>query len=163
MDTTTSGQRPTFLTVLCILSFIGGLWGIWDGVQNAFTDAPQKAVEEARTAIEDAMTQVEGAGADFAMGMMEEGLAMAESAAANAVPLGYIGLVTSLLSLLGVWFMWNLRKNGFYIYVVASLAGLFLPFVFLGFSMVALMGLGVGGFITILFIVLYAIHLKYMN
>lgn len=163
MENSYTGQRPTFLTVLCILSLLGGLWGAWDGIKNAFTDAPQKAVEEARTAIEEAMTQVEGSGAEFAVKMMEDGLVMAEQAAANAVPLGYIGLITSLLGLVGVWLMWNLKKNGFYLYTAASLAGLFLPFTILGFSTIGLLGLGLGGFISVLFIVLYAIHLKYMN
>ena len=161
MQNTTAGQRPTFLTVLCILSLFGGLYGLWDGIRNAFTDAPQKAVEEARTAIEEAMVQMEGAG--FAAKMMEEGLIMAEKAAANAVPLGCIALITSLLGLAGVWFMWNLKRFGFYLYTAASLAGLMLPFVFIGFGMMGLLGLGVGGFISVLFIVLYAIHLKYMN
>jgi hypothetical protein len=163
MENISTGQRPTFLTVLCILSFAGGLWGAWDGIKNAFTNAPLEEVEEARTAIEEAMTQVDGAGADLAVRMMEEGLAIAEQAAANAVPLGYIGLLSSILGLVGVWMMWNLRKNGFYIYVLSSVLGLFLPYIFLGFSMVGLMGLGFIGFITVLFIVLYAIHLKYMN
>jgi hypothetical protein len=163
MENATTGQRPVFLTVLCILSFIGGSWGVLEGVRNAFTNAPEEEVEEARTAIEEAMTQVEGAGADFALKMMEEGLVMAEQAAANAVPLGYIGLITSLLGLAGVWFMWNLKKSGFYLYAAASLGGLLLPFAFIGFGMMGLLGLGLGGFISVLFIVLYAIHLKYMN
>lgn len=163
MDNAYTGQRPTFLTVLCILSLLGGLWGTWEGIKNAFTNAPQEAVEEARTAIEEAMTQVQGSGADFAVKMMEDGLAMAEQAAANAVPLGYIGLITSVLGLVGVWLMWNLKKNGFYLYTVASLAGLFLPFMYLGFSSMGLLSLGLGGLLTVLFIVLYAINLKHMN
>lgn len=163
MENITTGQRPTFLTVLCVLSFVGGLWGAWDGMKSAFTDAPLEEVEEARMAIEEAMTQVDGPGADVAVRMMEEGLALAEQAATNAVPLGYIGLISSVLGLVGVWMMWNLRKNGFYIYVVSSILGLSLPYIFIGFSMVGLLGLGFVGFITVLFIVLYAIHLKYMS
>lgn len=163
MDNAYTGQRPTFLTVLCILSLLGGLWGTWEGIKNAFTNAPQEAVEEARTAIEEAMTQVQGSGADFAVKMMEDGLAMAEQAAANAVPLGYIGLITSVLGLVGVWLMWNLKKNGFYLYTVASLAGLVLPFMYLGFSSMGLLSLGFGGLLTVLFIVLYALNLKHMN
>jgi hypothetical protein len=69
--------------------------------------------------METAMAELEGQGGDFAVKMMESGMAMAETAAANAVPLGYIGLLASALSLLGVWMMWNLKRTGYWIYIVA--------------------------------------------
>lgn len=95
--------------------------------------------------------------------MMESAIALAEKSAENAKPLGYVALATSLLSLLGVWLMWNLRRMGFGIYVVASLLGLLVPFAFLGFDLMTFIGLGVGGFITVLFIILYAVNLKHMH
>ena len=88
---------------------------------------------------------------------------MAETAAAKAVPLGYISLLSSALSLLGVWMMWNLRRNGYWLYILAGVMGLVLPFIFLGFSTLALISLGFGAFITILFIVLYGLNLKHMH
>lgn len=161
-DMDTTSQRPTFLTILCILSFLAGIWGIYGGIQSSFTDKPLEDLEEARTEMENAMDEMGEAPAMVA-DMMESAMALAESTAVNAQNLGYVSIATSLLSLLGVWFMWNLRRMGFYIYVVASLLGLLLPFAFLGFSTVALIGLGFGALITILFIVLYAVNLKHMH
>ena len=161
--TTTPGVRPTFLTVLCILSFIAGAWSLWDSIESAFTNAPQEAVEEARLAIEEAMATLEGQGSNMVVGILESALDMAEKGVAHAKPLGYIGMATSILGLLGVWLMWNLKRKGFWIYVLASLSGLFLPFIFLGFSGAGLIGLGFGGFITILFIVFYGLNLKHMS
>jgi len=155
-------KRPTFLTVLCILSFIAGIWGIYSGIQSSFTDKPQRDLEEARTEMEEAMDQM-GDGPAMVVNMLESALEMAELTAVNAQNLGYVAIATSLLSLLGVWLMWNLRRMGFHIYVVASLLGLLLPFAFLGFSMVALIGLGFGALFTILFIILYAVNLKHMR
>jgi hypothetical protein len=155
-------QRPTFLTVLCILSFIAGAWGVFGGIQSSFTDKPQRDLEEARTEMEEAMDQM-GESSGMVANMMESAMELAEKSAENAVTLGYVALLTSLLSLLGVWFMWNLRRMGFGIYVVASLLGLLVPFVFLGFNMMTFIGLGVGGFITVLFIILYAVNLKHMR
>ncbi len=156
-------QRPTFLTVLCILSFLAGAWGLWNGYQGSFTDKPQRDLEEARIQMEEAMDQMGDGANEMVTNMMESGLALAETSAAKAVPLGYITLLTSALSLLGVWMMWNLRRNGYWIYVLASVAGLVLPFFFLGFSMLALVGLGFGAFVTVLFIVLYGLNLKHMQ
>ena len=154
--------RPTLLTVICILSFLAGAFGLWSGISNAFTDAPQTELQEARTQMEEAMAQV-GDGNEMVTKMMESGMVMAEKAAENAKPIGYANIVLSLLSLLGVWQMWNLKKSGFWMYVAASVAGLIVPMVFLGGGMLTLMSVGFGGLISIVFIILYAVNLKHMH
>lgn len=95
--------------------------------------------------------------------MMESGMVMAEKAAENAKPIGYSNIILSLLSLFGVWQMWNLKKSGFWMYVAASVAGLVVPMVFLGGGMLTLMSVGFGGLISIVFIILYAVNLKHMS
>ncbi len=165
MDTTatTPTQRPTLLTVVCILSFIGGLWGAIDGFRTGFTSKAQDDLAKARVELEGAMEQLQGQGGAFAQNMMEQGMVMAEQAAEQARPLGITGLVLSLISLYGVWLMWNLRKQGFWFYTLAAILGVIVPLFFLGFSTVAIMGLGVGALISIVFIILYAVNLKYMH
>ena len=108
------------------------------------------------------MAQLQGQGGAFAQKLMEEGIALSEKAAEHAKPLGITALVLSLISLYGVWLMWNLQKQGFWYYTVASILGVLVPLYFLGFNMVAIMGLGFGAFVSILFIVLYAVNLKHM-
>lgn len=155
--------RPTLLTVICILSFIAGAFGLWGGIRDAFTDAPQKAVEEARTKMDEAMAQMGDEGNEMVSKMMESAISMAEKSAENAKPLGISGIVLAVLSLLGVWQMWNLKKSGFWLYLVASVAGLIVPMVFLGGGLMTLIGVGFMGFITIVFVILYAVNLKHMH
>lgn len=157
-----STQRPTFLTVLCILSAIAGLWGVYGGIQSSFTDKPQRDFEEARTQVEDAMEQV-GQSSGLVANMLESSMDLAERSLEHAEALGFLAIGTSLLGLLGVWLMWNLRRMGFGIYVLASLIGLFAPFGFLGFSLVSVIALGLMGLVTLLFIILYATNLKHMR
>ena len=161
-STTTPGERPTFLTVLCILSFIGGLWGAYSGFSSGFTDKPQRDLEEARIQIEETRAQLGDQGG-MAERMMEEGLAAAEQGVVHAKPLGISSLVLSLVGLFGVWQMWNLKKMGFGIYTASSVIGMVVPFFILDFSMVTLLGLGVGGLISVVFIILYAVNLKHMH
>lgn len=160
---TAPAQRPTLLTIVCILSFIGGLWGAIDGFRTAFTDKAQLDLAEAREEVEGAMADVQGPGAEFAQRMMEQGIALAETAAANARPLGITAIVLALISLYGVWLMWNLRKQGFWFYTLAAIGGIIVPLYFLGFSTLAVLGLGIGALISIVFIILYAVHLKHMH
>lgn len=156
-------QRPTLLTVICILSFIFGAWGLWDGVRTAFTDAPAQDLEEARVSMEEQMAALEGPGAEMAQSMMDQAITVAEKEVEQAMPIGISGLLLSALSLLGVWMMWNLKKTGFWLYVLASIGGLITPLVFLGANTVTIMGVGLMGLIAIIFIVLYAVNLKHMS
>ncbi|HMQ76011.1 MAG TPA: hypothetical protein PKE21_08945 [Flavobacteriales bacterium] len=155
--------RPTLLTVICILSFLAGAWGLVSGVRNAFTDAPQAAVAEMQGEMEKAMAEMGDQQVPMVEEMMASALSMAEKAAEHAKPLGYGEIAFSLLSLFGVWNMWNLKRSGFWIYLVASIGGVVMPLVYLGGGIATILGLGVGGLITVVFIVLYAVNLKHMR
>lgn len=163
MYTPVPTQRPTLLTIICILSFIFGIWGVWGGVQSAFTDKPQRDLEETRVELEKTLSQVQGPGAEFAAKMGEQAIALAEKSVENAKPIGYSGIALSLLSLLGVWWMWNLKKAGFWVYVLATVVGLITPIIFLGGGMMTILGVGFMGLFSLVFIILYAVNLKHMQ
>lgn len=150
------------LTVLCILSFIMGAWGIFGGVQN-MTQDQTVVLAKARESMEQARADLGEQAEGLAGRMMDSAMEITERAAANAKSIGISNIILSLLSLFGVWQMWNLKKNGFWLYVLAGIAGLIVPIAFLGGSMMALASVGIGGFFTLLFIILYAVNLKYMD
>lgn len=154
--------RPTLLTVVCIIAFLLGAWGVISGVQT-LTQDPAEVVAKAQADLEQAMADL-GDNADGMAGrILESGLEITQRAAGNAVPIGAAGIILSLLSLYGVWLMWNLRKNGFWLYVLAAVGGLVVPLVFLGGSMLALFSVGFGAFISLIFIILFAVNLKHMH
>lgn len=162
-DTTSTGaaKRPTFLTVLCILSFIAGGWGVIGGIIN-LVSAP--SADEVRAQMEGAMSGMgDVEGAEALGGMMNSMADTAIKAAENAVPMAIGGIIIALISLFGVWKMWNLQKQGFWIYVVACIASFILPMVFLGGGLLAALSSGIGGLISIVFIILYALNLKHMH
>lgn len=153
--------RPTLLTVLCILSFIAGAWAVISGLMS-LTASPD--TEALRQQMDQAMEGVEELGDDspmagFAQGMAEQAMKAAEAAR----PMGIANMIIALISIFGVWQMWNLKKTGFWIYVLASVAGLAVPMIFLGGGLLAVMSVGVGGFISLIFIILYALNLKHMS
>ena len=157
--------RPTLLTIICILSFLFGIWGVWGGVQSAFTDKPQRDLETTKAELEKTLAspEVQGPGAEMVAKMGEQAIAMGEKSVENAKPIGYSSIVLSILSLLGVWWMWNLQKKGFWLYTLATVVSLITPFIFLGGGMMTLLGVGFLAVISIIFIILYAVNLKHMR
>ena len=76
----------------------------------------------------------------------------------------FFSLVSNLLTLIGAVLMLRLKKNGFRLYVLGCLIGIIAPLIvfgsgnFLGISYAML-----SGFSSALFILLYALKLKYME
>jgi hypothetical protein len=153
--------RPTLLTVICIISFIMGAWGIYGGVKQ-LTQDPDKVVAQAQADMEKARAQMPESN-PLTDKMMESAMEVTRKGAEQGKPIGATSIVLSLLSILGVWQMWNLKKSGFWLYVLASVLGLVAPVYFLGGGLIALASVGVVGLFTILFIILYAVNLKYMH
>lgn len=157
--------RPTLLTIICILSFLFGIWGLYGGVQSAFTDQPQRDLEKTKAELEKAMASpdMQGPGAEMVVKMGEEAIALGEKSVENAKPIGYSSIALSIISLLGVWWMWNLQKKGFWLYTLATVGSLITPFLFLGGGMMTLLGVGFMGVISLIFIILYGVNLKHMR
>lgn len=167
-DTTTPPidirTRPTFLTVLCILSFLGCGLGLYGGISDLLSNKNQEALEEATQRIDEAKAQMgDDAASGFAGNMMDAAIEMAQKAAEHAKEIGLSKIVLALIEALGVLLMWNLRKSGFWLYVLSMLGGLAVPLIFLGTNLASILSIGVAGLIGIVFVVLYAMNLKHMH
>lgn len=134
-----AGKRPTFLTVICILSFVGiGLAII--GYIGAF--ALLGVVESASSQLSDAVAEAGGT---------------VTAGPSTGVIWAYIigGFVTAIIQLVGVLQMWKLKKSGFMLYTAASVISIVLGFLYGGFS--------IGIIFPIAFIAMYAANLKAMK
>jgi hypothetical protein len=136
----TTVQRPVFLTILCILTFISsGMGGLSALTTPLFADMMVDMVT-ASTLFDDAMKPP-------IIQMLRAGWGY------------YIAtFVFAACSFAGAVLMWNLRKLGFHFYAIANLGLLFLPTLFLGVTA------GIENVISsLLFITMYAIYLKLMK
>jgi hypothetical protein len=101
-----TGERPLFLTVVCILSFIGSGFSIMVymlilfGVQTLLDAIPN-------------MSELLNSGAKYYF---------------------VLAVLIYLVSLFGAFKMWKLKKNGFYIYLFACLASVLMPLLW-GYAM----------------------------
>jgi hypothetical protein len=92
----------------------------------------------------------------------ERGLVQLEAMSKN------LGLITganclfAVLSLLGVFMMWKLNKNGFYLYTFANVFWLLVPLGLIDFD-ATFFNTMIGAVITAIFVILYAVNLKHME
>ncbi|PCI99642.1 MAG: hypothetical protein COB15_04045 [Flavobacteriales bacterium] len=149
-STAEAGKRPVFLTVLCILSFIAAGFAILGyvtliGVASAASAIAGTALEglegmEGMESMGDAMAAVAGP----SVGMMW----------ANIV----VGFLATIVALIGVLKMWNLKESGFMIYAGATAVSVIMSIIYTGF-MLNIVGIIISG----AFIAMYFVNKKHMT
>lgn len=135
VQTNEGAKRPTFLTVLCILSFI------FSGL-----------------AIIGYITAIGLAGvASAAMSNLSDDAMATYTGPSVGLTWAYIviGFITTLVGLFGVIKMWKLQKVGFYIYTACVVISIIMGIVYSGF--------GVMSILPLVFVVLYGLNLKAMK
>jgi hypothetical protein len=155
-----SRDRPTLLTVICIISFIAGIWSLYGGISNLTMD-PLAARTELEKKMSDKMSE-SGDKANEFTGIVGSAHAMGLKAIDNHNPIGIANSILSLISLIAVWQMWILKKRGFWLYVLATIAGIEVVLVYTGVGMGSAV-IGIMVFYSLIFIILYAVNLKYMH
>jgi hypothetical protein len=159
---TIENERPTFLTVLCIITFvISGFFLFY----STFQLATYSEVEQRET-IELMVEQMEETATNETaeiMGDMTTSMQlMAEEDIENHTLFSSLLLISILLSLFGAFMMFNMKKIGFHLYLGSKIIGL-IPLMFYTLS-----GLIVGyyvlfGFFTLAFVIMYATNLKHLK
>ena len=154
-------MRPTFLTVLCILTFIWNSYKIYNSFnahQNAALTA-QKLPEIMET-VQDQMNsnnqmseQDEAEAKKMLDGMMNS---FTED---NIKVSSIINGISALLLIIGAALMWDLKKRGFWLYLAGCAAGVLAPMFIFGGAV----GVGIGilsAVCALLFVGMYSANLK---
>lgn len=151
-------MRSEFLTLLCVLTFIGCAWGLAD---NLITIFRAKGVTEIRRA------DVSRRGANLPQTPLTtpsiddtdgRGIGPGDPDFVRKLAFGQVGY--SLLTLIGAILMFNLRRVGWYVYVVGVVIGLVAPVALVGFTA---LNATFGVFFSMIFAGLYWLQLKEMR
>lgn len=148
MEETNETTRPAFLKVLCILTWVGSGMGLISGLWAIISPS---ASESAIRSLGDATLD----------GTME-----------NMKMIQYAGLACTVLCIIGSVMMWQLKKAGFFIYLIGEVAPLVLSFVLLGSlassggpvtgGIAAAAGV-IGAIFPAAFVIMYGLNLKHMK
>ncbi len=145
-------QRPQFLTVLCILSFIGCALAFFGAIWGFYSIKASAPVLEN-------MANMEGDTYGIVSGMQDT----MKKALENAIPNLIIGVVSALICLYGVIEMWKLKKVGFFMYSVGEITPAIAGFLLGGGGLIGSAGAVFGLLFAIVWIVLYAVNFKHLK
>lgn len=161
----TPPARPIFLKVLCILTFIGSSYGIINSAITYFkADDISNIVSNVKTKMDDDLKRKNTKNPDKIIFINKIINSASEISTPENLRKSAIGnLIAYALCLAGAILMWHLRSIGFYIYTLATLMSILLPFYLFGSNFLTNMSAGFMGFIGILFIIFYAMNLKSMK
>ncbi|NEN23951.1 hypothetical protein G3O08_10615 [Cryomorpha ignava] len=164
-DNLVDAKRPTFLTVLCILTFVVSGYHVIMAIIDLFTSKSfdPEQWQDISNQMGEAMSGADSASQEMAAQMMTALSSMMQAGIDNAVALGITALVASALSILGAYWMFKLKKMGYYTYIVAKVIGIIIPIIIFGVNILTIMMYGFIALIAVLFIVLYGINRKYMR
>lgn len=155
---TNKPMRSNFLTVLCILTFIGSGWSVLSNLMGLLTTGIQNMTAE--------MSQFSSngnMGSSFLTAFTSSAMELMQVAALHATSINLWGLLLSAGSLFGAILMFRLKRTGFYLYVVAQIIQLFVLPMYAGFSIAVLVGVLFSAFFTLLFIILYAVNVRQLK
>jgi len=159
-------KRTSFLTWLCILSFIGSGWTIISSIYTYTTAYKYAGILSKRSEIKKDTVQLNSRKGNVQKEGMSEKVKTSFSKILqkeNMRKLALGNLVASLFTLCGAIFMWNLKKIGFYLYIFGVIVSLLVPFYIFRNDMIAVGATSFNNFFGLIFIALYALNLKLLK
>lgn len=162
--------RPTLLTVLCILTFIGSGWSILSNIwsyssaeKTVVTFSKKRPVHNDSSLNNDTVAIHAGNKSRSLFGERMMSSLSKVMTVDNIRKMAIGGILSSLLTLIGGLLMWWLRRKGFYLYILGVVIGLIVPFYLYGSNLMAVGISAFAGFFGLVFIALYALNLKVMR
>lgn len=151
-------KRPEFLTVICILSFIGQGYLL---LKNLLSLVTISIITRLEPVVERSLEEFDYHG-PFRR-FLHDSLEYAVDSIDNflTLVLGKIFLVGIILY--GVILMWNLKKNGFYLFIAGKFFYILFPASLVDFNSFSVIDISIKSTIAIIFIILYSLNFKDMK
>lgn len=157
-----TNERPTFLTVLCIITFVVSGFMFLSSIYSGITYNKEEQIAANEATLEQLLQMA----SEDETGAMEGVIPAMETFNTENVDYATlmvtINIISALLSLLGAIFMYKMRKTGFHLYIGSKVIGL-IPLLFFTLSMPVFLTYGFFIFFTAVFVFLYSRNLKYLS
>ncbi|CAG5005504.1 hypothetical protein DYBT9275_03594 [Dyadobacter sp. CECT 9275] len=153
--------RPTFLTILCFLTFMSAVSGLWTQSERLWN--PGIIADQTRETFQVVQEKLEGQASEAEMETVNNmfDAVISQTTASNIRTGAIILIIFESLSLYAAYLIWNLQKKGFYLFL-AGIAFTFLaPLIFIG-GWLGFITAMAGVFFSVLLAILFAVNLKHM-
>ena len=162
--------RPMFLTVLCILTWIGSGIGVLSGLFSVLTySKATKQMQESGAKLQDLSDELDSApssgdaGEEMAKSMMKGVAEGMDGMIEWANTINWINIGVAVLCIIGAVLMWKLKRTGFFLYTAATVISVVTPIALMGSNFLTLMSVAFGGFFGLIFIILYGVNFKHLK
>ena len=154
-------NRPTFLTILCFLTFMSAVSGLWTQSERLWN--PGITADRTRETFEAVRENLERQGNTAEAKTMDKMFeAVIEQTTAENVKTGANNmLIFESVSLYATFLMWNLQKRGYFLYLGGMAVAFLAPLLMIGGWMGVITAMA-GIFFSIFMAILYAFNLKHM-
>lgn len=168
-------KRTTFITVLCILTFVGSGFGFFSNIYGYLTakeTAQQMQGMKKLAETDSAFAPQKGKAPEKDSLKAKESAVVtkkvfnvfANSFTEDNIKKNSLGAIAAaILCIIGAILMWKINKKGYYFYLLGTLLGIAIPLMIYGNNLVGIGGSVVSGFFGLVFCILYGVNLKDMK
>jgi hypothetical protein len=168
-------RRTTFITVLCILTFVGSGFSLLTNIYGYFTAkqsaeqmqlvqkmaqndsafAPQKGKSSTQDSLKEKQSK------EFTKKIFSS---ISTSFTEDNLKKNALGaILAAILCIGGAILMFQINKKGYLLYVAGTLVGIAIPLMLYGSNFMGILGSVVSGFFGLVFCILYGVNLKDMK
>lgn len=157
-------ERPQFLKVLCILSFIS-LGFTFLGNISQFVNGPasKEEMQEQKIQMTKVISQMQEMNLSYWEETIRKLIAMTESLNNHFYGVATVTLIAAVIGFYGVLKMWQGQKLGFHFYIIYSLIGVGQMYLFASPTIIPTIILMWNIFISGLFVFLYSRNLNWLK
>jgi hypothetical protein len=158
-------ERPQFLKILCILTFIGSGYLVCSSLFNyinpnvAARIMVQVKVKDSSNLRKDSLRKAKQPA--FFREMLKNAQTIATPE--NIRKTSECKILTGCLCLFGAIWMWRLKRNGYYIYILGVVLEIATPFYLFGNNSLSIISTIGTAFFGVLFIIFYGMNIKSMR
>jgi hypothetical protein len=157
-------KRPTFLLVLCILTFVNTGFTILGGISGLISGPPTKEeIKESNVQMAQSIDQLEKLNIDYWVDVIKRIQLMTEAMYANFAAYNTVSIFVAMAGVAAAALMLKGKKLGFHVYIGYSFLYILQGYLFVSAAVIPSLIMIINLLIAGLFVLLYSRNLNWMN
>ncbi len=157
-------KRPTFLLVLCILTFVNTGITILSGIVGMISGPPSaEEVKVSNVQMAQSIDQLEKLNMDYWVDVIKRIQLMTEAMYANFVAYNAVAILVAMAGVAAAFLMLNGKKLGFHLYIGYSFLYVLQGYLFVSAAVIPSFIIIINLFIAGVFVLLYSRNLNWLN